>query len=78
MQILFVSDVAPVVSDERQARRFYVDDLGLPLAGDDDVSSDHLPGTRHFGVWPLRMAAQSCFGTDEWRSDLSHAPWMYA
>jgi catechol 2,3-dioxygenase-like lactoylglutathione lyase family enzyme len=70
VQILFVSGVAPIVSDESQAHRFYVDDLGLPLTGEDYVSSDHLPGTRHFGVWPLRMAAESCFGTDAWPTDL--------
>jgi hypothetical protein len=28
-----------------------------------------LPGVRHFGVWPLTEAAQSCFGTDEWPAD---------
>ena len=68
MHILFVSGVTPIVTDEAAARRFYVDALGLPLTGDDYVSSDALPGTRHFGVWPLRMAAQSCFGRDEWPS----------
>ncbi len=25
-------------------------------------------GSKHFGVWPLRQAAQACFSTDEWPS----------
>ena len=41
-----------------------------PLAGDGDyLSSDDVPGARHFGVWPLSMAARTCFGTDAWPSD---------
>ena len=27
---------------------------------------DKFPGAYHFGVWPLKMAAHSCFGQDEW------------
>jgi uncharacterized glyoxalase superfamily protein PhnB len=30
------------------------------------LSVDKYPGALHFGVWPLPMAAQSCFGQDEW------------
>lgn len=41
--------------------------LGLPLTGDEDyVFTEALPGVKHFGVWPLAQAAQSCFGTDTW------------
>jgi uncharacterized glyoxalase superfamily protein PhnB len=28
-------------------------------------------GSKHFGVWPLREAAQACFGSDEWPADLT-------
>jgi hypothetical protein len=27
---------------------------------------DKFPGANHFGVWPLKMAAHSYFGQDEW------------
>lgn len=32
--------------------------------------TDQLAGAKHFGLWPLREAAQACFGTDEWLSDV--------
>ena len=32
---------------------------------------DNYEGARHFGVWPLRMAAQSCYGTDTWPPHLA-------
>lgn len=30
------------------------------------MSVDNFEGAKHFGVWPLRMAARSCFGSDTW------------
>jgi hypothetical protein len=29
-----------------------------------------LPGLKHFGLWPLSEAAESCFGKKEWPKDL--------
>ena len=46
--------------------------MGLPLhgpesvEGSDYVFSDAIPGAKHFGVWPLSEAAESCFGTSTW------------
>jgi catechol 2,3-dioxygenase-like lactoylglutathione lyase family enzyme len=37
---------------------------------DDYLSMDRFEGANHFGVWPLRMAAQSCFDREEWPADL--------
>ena len=31
--------------------------------------AEEIEGSKHFGVWPLRQAAQSCFGADEWPVD---------
>ena len=59
--------------DPARSRRLYVDTLGLPLAsetGGDYLHSDAVPGTRHFGIWPLREAAQACFGADRWPEDV--------
>lgn len=28
--------------------------------------SEHIPGSKHFGVWPLSQAAQACYGTPDW------------
>jgi len=30
-----------------------------------------LDGVKHFALWPLAQAAESCFGTDQWPGDLS-------
>jgi len=46
--------------------------LGLPLEagpGSDYFHSEHIDGSKHFGVWPLSEAAQACFGTPEWPAD---------
>lgn len=69
MNVQFVSSVSVVAPDPPESRKLYVDALGLPLEGDDPEGywhSEKVPGTRHFGVWPLAQAAQACFGTDEW------------
>jgi catechol 2,3-dioxygenase-like lactoylglutathione lyase family enzyme len=44
--------------------------LKLPLDEKDGyLSVDRFDGAKHFGVWPLTMAAQSCFGTDTWPAE---------
>jgi catechol 2,3-dioxygenase-like lactoylglutathione lyase family enzyme len=68
MEILFVASVAVVVADPPQSRKLFIDALGLPLEGEGDgyYSSGSIPGSKHFGVWPLSEAAQACFGTPQW------------
>jgi catechol 2,3-dioxygenase-like lactoylglutathione lyase family enzyme len=73
MKIEFVSSVAVITPDLPQSRRLYVDALGLPLAGqtgDGYLHSEEIPGTRHFGVWPLAQAAEACFGSERWPEEL--------
>jgi catechol 2,3-dioxygenase-like lactoylglutathione lyase family enzyme len=71
MQILFVAGVTPITSDAAASALFY-ESLGVTFEGDDDGyrSTSQLPGLKHFGIWPLADAAQSCFGTREWPTDL--------
>jgi catechol 2,3-dioxygenase-like lactoylglutathione lyase family enzyme len=72
MNIEWIASVAVVTADPVKCRELYVDALGLPLASDaggEYFHSDHLAGSKHFGVWPLEQAAQACFGTGEWPSD---------
>ena len=54
----------------RRAAGWVIDALGLPLEGEGDgyYSSGSIPGSKHFGVWPLSVAA-ACFGTPEWPAD---------
>jgi catechol 2,3-dioxygenase-like lactoylglutathione lyase family enzyme len=70
MQIEFIAGVAVVAPQPDASRRLYVDALGLPLEGSEGyLHSEHIAGSRHFGVWPLEQAAQACFGTSEWPRD---------
>jgi catechol 2,3-dioxygenase-like lactoylglutathione lyase family enzyme len=73
MQIEFVSGLAMIAPDPPESRKLYVDALGLPLEhkADEYWASESIPGSKHFGVWPLAEAAQACFGTDDWPSDLA-------
>jgi len=73
MQVLFVAGFSPIVADRSASREFYGGALGLPMDREEGeyVFSDTLSGVNHFGLWPLWQAAQSCFGTDEWPSDVA-------
>jgi catechol 2,3-dioxygenase-like lactoylglutathione lyase family enzyme len=68
MDVLFIASVAVVTADPAASRRLFIDALGLPLEGEGDgyYSSGSIPGSKHFGVWPLSEAAQACFGTPQW------------
>jgi catechol 2,3-dioxygenase-like lactoylglutathione lyase family enzyme len=69
MQVLFVTDFSPIVTDANASKQFYLDTLGLPLSGE-PPASEQLEGVKHFGLWPLRHAARACFGVDEWPSHI--------
>ena len=71
MKVLFVAGFGPVVKDMKASQAFYGEALGVPLEGDESyLSTQHLEGTKHFALWPLSGAAQSCFGTEVWPGDL--------
>ena len=68
MEILFVASVSVIAPDPVESRRLYVDALGLPLERleGEYFASEHIGGSRHFGVWPLTEAAVACFGERSW------------
>jgi catechol 2,3-dioxygenase-like lactoylglutathione lyase family enzyme len=71
MEILCIAGYAVISPDPRASAALYRDALSLPLkAKDDYLSMDRFDGARHFGIWPLSMAAQSCFGSDTWPADV--------
>ena len=71
MEIEFVTSLAVVTPDPPASRKLFVDALGLPLEPLDAEywASQDVPGTKHFGIWPLEQAAQACFGSSEWPAD---------
>ncbi|MBL4571664.1 MAG: glyoxalase [Gammaproteobacteria bacterium] len=67
MNIQSIAGFATITKDPKASALLYKDTLGLPLEAQEEyLFVDRFPGSNHFGVWPLSMAAKSCFGTDEW------------
>ena len=72
MDVQFVTSIAPIVRDAEASRSFYAEALGLRFEGHegDYVFTHELAGTKHFGLWPLSEAANACFGTTEWPTEI--------
>jgi catechol 2,3-dioxygenase-like lactoylglutathione lyase family enzyme len=73
LKVVFVAGFGPLVKDRVASEAFYLDALGLPLeqqAGGGYYHAEKLDGVRHFALWPLSAAAQSCFGADAWPADV--------
>jgi hypothetical protein len=68
MKILFVAGFGPIVRDDA-SKMLYADTLGLPLEGEDYLSTNKIEGVKEFALWPLSQAAESCFGNTEWPKD---------
>jgi catechol 2,3-dioxygenase-like lactoylglutathione lyase family enzyme len=73
LKVLFVAGFGPVVSSPKESRAFFKDTLGLPLEpmpGDDSYLHGEIDGVKHFALWPLSAAAESCFGKEQWPNDV--------
>lgn len=72
MEILFVAGFGPIVDKGKASQKLYREAFGLPLKEDADgyLYTGQLDGVKHFALWPLRLAAQSCFGKDAWPHDV--------
>lgn len=73
MRVVFITSFASIADDVAASQSFYRDALGLSFEGEDGdyLFTQHLEGVKHFGVWPLREAAQACFGTPTWPADVA-------
>jgi len=71
MKVLFVAGFGPIVRDMDASLRFYRETIGMPLEEGSDVSTEKVDGVKHFGLWPLADAAESCFGSREWPSNIA-------
>jgi catechol 2,3-dioxygenase-like lactoylglutathione lyase family enzyme len=70
-KVLFVAGFGPIVQDIPKSHEFYVDALGLSFQAEGDyLHTDKLEGVKHLALWPLSQAAQSCFGSESWPSDI--------
>ena len=70
--VLFVAGFGPIVHDIPKSHKFYLDTLGLSFKKEegDYLHTEKLKGANSFALWPLPQAAQSCFGSESWPSDL--------
>ena len=72
IKVLFIASFASIVKDSARSKRLYLKTLGLPLKnnGGDYYHSEQIEGAKHFGLWPLSQAAESCFGKKTWPKNL--------
>ena len=72
LEVLFIAGFGPIVRDVVASRKLYRDALGIPFKEEtgDYLHTGALNGAKHFALWPLSQAAQSCFGRDSWPDDV--------
>ena len=72
MKVVFVAGYGPITIDTKESAAFYRDSLGLSFQEEADgyFHTEDLKGVKTFALWPLSQAAQSCFGVNEWPTDL--------
>ncbi len=72
IDVLFVAGFGPIVREPSASRKFYSETLGVSFKEDADgyLHTGALDGVKHFALWPLAQAAESCFGTDQWPGNL--------
>jgi catechol 2,3-dioxygenase-like lactoylglutathione lyase family enzyme len=66
--VLFIAGFGPIDRDVAQSRALYGESLGISFKEDAGgyLYTGALEGAKHFALWPLSQAAQSCFGADSW------------
>lgn len=68
MKILFVAGFGPIVKNQKESESLYLDSFGLTFKREEGgyLHTEELNGVKHFALWPLSQAAESCFGKKEW------------
>lgn len=73
--VLFIAGFGPIVPNTDESRALYETTLNLPLKpvaeGSDYFTTEALEGAKHFALWPLAQASQSCFGDEHWPDTLA-------
>src|SRR5437016_14288183 len=72
IKVLFVAGFGPIVREKTASRNLYARNLGIKFKEESDgyLHTEELKGVKTFALWPLWQAAQSCFGVNEWPTDL--------
>ena len=71
-EVLFIAGFGPIDRDVAESRSLYGDILGILFKEDAGgyLYTGALQGAKHFALWPLSQAAQSCFGSDSWPDNI--------
>jgi hypothetical protein len=72
IKILFVAGFGPIVRDGKASQKLYHEALHIAFKEEEGgyFYTDALQGVKHFALWPLSQAAQSCFGKDSWPDEI--------
>ena len=72
VKVLFIAGFGPIVRDASASRNLYLQALGIGFKEEDGgyLHTEALNGAKSFALWPLSLAAQSCFGTDSWPAEI--------
>lgn len=68
IKVLFIAGFGPIDPDIAESRELYNQNLGIAFKEDAGgyLYTGALQGAKHFALWPLAQAAQSCFGKPIW------------
>ena len=72
MKVLFIAGFGPITRDQEASRKLYADALGISFEEMDNgyLHTGDVEGAKHFALWPLSQAAESCFGSPKWPANL--------
>lgn len=74
IEVLFIAGFGLIVTSLSASRQLYVNTLRLPLkpmpGNEDYLLTDKIDGVKHFSLWPLTQASESCFGQPQWPINL--------
>ena len=72
MKVLFIAGFGPITRDQKASKKLYADALGISFQEMDNgyLHTGDVEGAKHFALWPLSQAAESCFGSPKWPANL--------
>jgi len=72
INILFIAGFGPITQDQKLSKKLYADALGIAFEEMENgyLHTEGVEGAKHFALWPLSQAAESCFGSPKWPDNL--------
>lgn len=72
LNILFVTGFGPIAQKQELTQKLYLDTFNIPFKEEEGgyLHTDTLEGVNFFGLWPLQLAAESCFGKKDWPEEI--------